>query len=154
MSNLIKKTYNQLIAARKEDINFWILFSFLPTFIIARLLVYNAPTLFINIRGTHIHHMAWGIFLLAISGFLAQNFHQRKLRIIIAIFYGIGLALSFDEFGMWLRLKDAYWIRQSYDAIVIISAILINVVYFENFWIKILRLKRFLKESKNSFIVK
>ncbi len=136
---VIKILYRELVVERKHDADFWILLSFLPTFIISRLLVHNFPELFINIRGTHIHHLAFGIIILAIAGYLAQNITNHRYRPYIAIFYGIGLALAFDEFGMWLRLTDDYWVRQSYDAVLIISVFLINAVYFASFWIRLIK---------------
>jgi hypothetical protein len=136
----IKQSYQVILVKPRKHINFWILFSFLPTFLISRMMVYIAPDLFVNFRGVHIHHLTYGIFILAISGFLSQNLEDPKWRVPIAIIYGIGLALSFDEFGMWLRLQDSYWIRQSYDAVLIILSLLINIVYFSNFWLRILSL--------------
>ncbi|MBI5221852.1 MAG: hypothetical protein HY979_03535, partial [Candidatus Magasanikbacteria bacterium] len=44
--------------------------------------------------------------------------------------YGIGLGLTFDEFGMWVRLADTYWVRQSYDAIIVIFLVLLNIAYY------------------------
>ena len=35
-----------------------------------------------------------------------------------------GLALTFDEFGMWLHLGGSYWQRASYDAVVTLAALL------------------------------
>jgi hypothetical protein len=46
----------------------------------------------------------------------------------------VGLGLTFDEFGMWLRLQDDYWSRLSYDAIIVISLFFINIVYFYSSW--------------------
>lgn len=135
--NFIKRTYQDVLVKPRKHINFWILSSFLPTFIISRMMVYLAPGLFINISGAHIHHLTYGIFLLAIAGFLSQNLENPKWRTKIAILYGTGLALSFDEFGMWLRLQDSYWVRQSYDAMLIILSLLINIVYFSSFWLKL-----------------
>jgi hypothetical protein len=40
------------------------------------------------------------------------------------VLYAIGLALTFDEFGMWLHLGGPYWQRASYDAVVVIAAAL------------------------------
>src|SRR5207245_1997469 len=34
------------------------------------------------------------------------------------------LALTFDEFGMWLHLGGPYWQRASFDAIIVIAALL------------------------------
>jgi len=41
-----------------------------------------------------------------------------------AILYGVGLALTFDEFGMWLHLNTDYWQRASFDAVVAIGSLL------------------------------
>ena len=42
----------------------------------------------------------------------------------MAVAYGVGLALTFDEFGMWLHLGGGYWQRASFDAVVVIAALL------------------------------
>jgi hypothetical protein len=34
----------------------------------------------------------------------------------------LGLALTFDEFGMWLHLDDVYWQRASFDAVMVVGA--------------------------------
>jgi hypothetical protein len=34
----------------------------------------------------------------------------------------LALALTFDEFGMWLHLGGDYWQRASFDAVVAIAA--------------------------------
>lgn len=145
--DLIRKSYQDILVKPRKHINFWILSSFLPTFLTSRLMVYIAPGLFINVRGTHIHHLTYGIFLLTIAGFLSQNIESPKWKTKIAILYGIGLALSFDEFGMWLRLQDNYFLRQSYDAILIILSLLINIVYFSSFWLRIIFLPQKLKNK-------
>jgi hypothetical protein len=38
--------------------------------------------------------------------------------------YGVGLALTFDEFGMWIHLGGPYWQRASYDAVVVVASVL------------------------------
>jgi hypothetical protein len=48
---------------------------------------------------------------------------------VMAVFYGLGLALSFDEFGMWVRLTDHYNIDQSEDVMVGILVFLVFLVY-------------------------
>ncbi|MEI6221362.1 MAG: hypothetical protein WCP97_01215 [bacterium] len=139
LGRIIPSTYNVLISKRKKKTTFWVLASFLPTFVFTRLLVYTQPWLFVMIRGTHIHHFTWGIIILAISGYLALLNHEPRFQARIALLYGCGLALAFDEFGMWLQLRDDYWVRQSYDAITIITAFLVAIVYFSDFWLKLFR---------------
>ena len=103
-----------------------VLTAFLLTFIAARLLVIlimarKIPDLFLHVGGTHVHHLNYGIFLLAgVGGFLL--FRPQGHRRLLAMLYGIGLALTFDEFGIWLRLGGSYWQRASWDAVCVIAA--------------------------------
>ena len=113
--------------------------TFLPTFIIARIVVYVGVPIFVFVRGTHIHHLTYGIILLAITGYLALTVQKPRRRLWVAGLYGVGLALAFDEFGMWLSLRDDYWVRWSYDVVLIIIALLINAVYFSDFWLRVLK---------------
>lgn len=117
--------------------SFLILLSFLGTFIIARFYALIAAPVFIY-RDVHVHHLNYGIAFLSLSGFLSFYLSNSKWRNKIIVFYGIGLGLTFDEFAMWLRLEDHYWMRSSYDAIIIISAILMNIVFFSDFWQRML----------------
>lgn len=121
-----------------QKVSFLILLSFLFAFVVARIYaLVTAPIL--EIKGIHIHHLNFGISLLAISGLLGFYFSDSKWRKKIIVFYGIGLGLTFDEFGMWLHLEDQYWMRTSYDAIIIISLILLNAIFFGERWIKIFK---------------
>jgi hypothetical protein len=135
--------YEKFIKRQKEGIPFIIFSFFLATFIDSRIYVYLAikglvPESFSkNVRGVHVHHFAYGIFLNTIVGFLAltlPNHHLERWKICLAVLFGIGLGWTFDEFGMWLRLQDEYWIRLSYDAVIIIVLIFINIIYLGSFW--------------------
>jgi len=81
------------------------------------------PDLYLYVGGTHIHHLNLGILLLATVGawLLLKQPSGRKLTI-AAVLYGIGMGLTFDEFGIWLRLDDIYWQRASWDAVIVIAA--------------------------------
>lgn len=137
MINFLRAAYRELIVERERETTFWVLTAFLPTFLIIRVLVYLKPTLFVNVNGTHVHHLTWGILILAISGYLALTLQSRRYQPGVAALYGFGLALAFDEFGMWLLLRDDYWVRQSYDAVFLILALLINTVSFGDFWLRL-----------------
>ena len=108
----------------------WTLTAFVLTFLLARLLVLlimtrRMPDLFLHVGQTHVHHLNYGIFLLsALGGWLLFAPPQGRRRIHAAVLYGLGLGLTFDEFGMWLHLGGSYWQRASYDAVVIIAALL------------------------------
>ncbi len=108
-----------------------VLFSFLLTFISSRVMVYlimarKMPDLYLHLGGNHIHHLNYGIFLLvAVGGFLLFGDPTGRALKISAVAYGIGLALTFDEFGMWVRLDGStYWQRASLDAVGVLGAVL------------------------------
>ena len=85
----------------------------------------RAPDLYVHVGGTHVHHLNYGIFLLAgTGGYLLFRRPQGRLLSATSVAYGIGLALTFDEFGMWLHLGGGYWQRASFDAVVVVAALL------------------------------
>jgi hypothetical protein len=112
-----------------------VLVAFLLTFILARLVVYlvilrKIPDIFLHIGGTHIHHLNYGIFILsAVGAYLLFKRPVGKELTISACLYGIGLALTFDEFGMWLHLGGSYWQRASWDAVIVLAAVLALVAF-------------------------
>src|SRR5207237_1443675 len=70
---------------------------------------------------TSLHQLNYGIFLLAgVGAYLL--FSSGPAVPGAAVVYGIGLGLTFDEFGMWLHLNGDYWQRASFDAIVVLAA--------------------------------
>ncbi|HEU4725902.1 MAG TPA: hypothetical protein VFU59_11500 [Candidatus Eisenbacteria bacterium] len=107
-----------------------VLVSFLLTFVAARLFVFVMaagwfPDIHMGWGETHVHHLVLGIVLLAAVGasLLLLGLGEQGLRTAASL-YGIGLALTFDEFGMWLHLEDIYWQRASFDAVIVIAAFL------------------------------
>ncbi len=114
--------------------------AFFITFLGVRLLVHAirsnvGPFGFVMMRGHHIHHLVWGILLLLAVGYgeLAEVgtgsspssiFFNR----LISIGFGVGAALTLDEFALWLNLSaDAYWTRsgrESIDAVILFGALL------------------------------
>ena len=129
--------YRNMIVKRHMEINFWILYMFIFGFVGARLVVRYLPEAALVINGVHIHHFAYAFMILAIVGLAGLNDWHKKYPRIIGGLYGLSLGIAFDEFGMWIHLTDDYWVRQSYDAIMVIGAILISMVYFASFWRKL-----------------
>jgi hypothetical protein len=112
-----------------------VLYSFLLTFISARVLILLImarwiPDIYVHVSGTHVHHLNVGIVLLAAVGALLL-FRRPAGRALsaVAVLYGVGLGLTFDEFGMWLHLGGSYWQRASFDAIVVVAALLALIAY-------------------------
>jgi len=104
-----------------------ILTAFLFTFMAARIFVFlivsrRIPDFYLHLGGTHIHHLNYGIFLLSgVGAYLLLSRPSEKGLSWATVLYGIGLALTFDEFGMWLHLGGSYWQRASFDAVVVIA---------------------------------
>jgi hypothetical protein len=81
----------------------------------------------VQVGGTHIHHLVWGILILLIAGYVGvavappTPWHE-----IVAVLFGIGTGLTLDEFALWLNLKDVYWTQQgrrSIDAVIVAGAV-------------------------------
>lgn len=113
---------------------FLVLVSFLITFGIVRAITHlQRAGLLPNQHGAlHIHHLVPGIFLLLISGYIGISFWTNaRLRSLTAILFGVGAALTIDEFALWLYLQDVYWEKQGRDSVdaFIIIAVLLGIGY-------------------------
>lgn len=114
--------------------------SFLITFAGVRLLVHRIVNHqghfeWVVVRGHHIHHLVWGILILLLVGYgwlLDLGRSHSPLSIffsrLMSVGYGVGAALTLDEFALWLDLEpDAYWSSQgrlSIDAVILFGAVL------------------------------
>jgi hypothetical protein len=109
---------------------------FLLTFIAARVLVIlimarKMPDLFLHMGGTHVHHLNYGIFLLCtVAGVMLFFQLSDRERWWCAVAYGFSLALTFDEFGMWLHLGGGYWQRASYDGVIVVASLFGMLAFF------------------------
>src|SRR6516164_468025 len=114
--------------------------SFLITFagvrLIVSLVIHNhGPFDWVMVRGHHIHHLVWGIMILLLVGYgwlLDLGRSHSPLSIffsrLMSVSYGVGAALTLDEFALWLNLDPSdYWSREgrlSVDAVILFGAIL------------------------------
>ena len=86
----------------------------------------------LSIGGRHLHHMVFGIGGLLAVGYLwllliGTQRHPSLSSRATAGLYGVGSALTLDEFALWLNLQDVYWAkqgRQSIDAVAVFGALL------------------------------
>jgi hypothetical protein len=115
-------------------------FSFLITFAGVRILVHRIVShqghlQWVYVHGVHIHHLVWGILILLAVGYgwlMDIGRSNTPLSIfysrLMAVSYGVGAALTLDEFAIWLSLEpDAYWSREgrlSIDAVVLFGSLL------------------------------
>jgi hypothetical protein len=142
----VQSAYETHIQAAGKELDFLILLAFLVAFGFIRTSAYMIraqvswwPGNVETKGGTHIHHMVWGILLLLSMGYLGltQDFGTPWLEL-VAIGFGIGMGLTLDEFALWLNLKDVYWSekgRQSIDAVLVATAMLLIALIGLQFWI-------------------
>jgi hypothetical protein len=109
---------------------FLILIAFLITFALTRLYTRLARG-----RGwgsghageIHIHHIVIGMLFILFSGWAALALDPGDPWVeILAVFFGIGAALTLDEFALLLHMKDVYWMkegRSSVDAVILAALI-------------------------------
>jgi hypothetical protein len=80
--------------------------------------------------GLHIHHLVWGILILILVGYvwlIEQGVGSNWIASATALLFGVGAALTLDEFALWLNLQDVYWTgagRESIDAVIIFISLL------------------------------
>jgi hypothetical protein len=114
--------------------------SFLITFAGVRILVHRIAShegrmQWVTVHGMHIHHLVWGILILLLVGYgwlLDLGWSNSPESIffgrLMAVSYGVGAALTLDEFALWLSMSpDAYWTREgrlSIDAVILFGSIL------------------------------
>src|SRR3989338_538871 len=100
---------------------FPIAFAFLLTFMIARIMNTLAPDFWlVNLAVGHVHHFAYGIFVLALSGYFALIFNGPRGKYLVALLHGLGLGLTFDEYWFWIKLSESNLDRWSYDGLLIV----------------------------------
>jgi hypothetical protein len=71
----------------------------------------------VTASGLHVHHLFWGILMLMVTGFVALATRDPTWHLRIAVVFGIALALTLDEFAMWLRLDDVYWSPEGLESL-------------------------------------
>ena len=114
--------------------------SFLITFTGVRILVHRIAShegrmQWVTVHGMHIHHLVWGILILLLVGYgwllevgMSNSPESIFFGRLMAVSYGVGAALTLDEFALWLSLSpDAYWTREgrlSIDAVILFGSLL------------------------------
>jgi hypothetical protein len=66
----------------------------------------------VRVGGRHIHHFVPGILTAFAAGAVALMTDDPKLEEKLAIPFGAGIGLTFDESALLLDLRDVYWTRE------------------------------------------
>src|SRR6266446_9593584 len=113
--------------------------SFFLTFATVRGMVFairhNIPPFhYVYVEGRHIHHLVFGILTLLLVGYgwlcevgSGSDSSSILASRVMALLYGLGAALTLDEFALWLNLKDVYFVREgrsSIDAVILFGSLL------------------------------
>jgi hypothetical protein len=119
---------DDMFADERQRVGLFLLAAFLVTFALTRLWVrlQRSTTWMpssVKSGELHVHHLVFGIVLALLAGFLSFVLDLSSPWLeVAAVGFGIGAALTLDEFALWLHLDDVYWAEQgrsSVDATVI-----------------------------------
>jgi hypothetical protein len=96
----------------------------------------------LSVGGRHLHHLVFGIGGLLTVGYLwlvlvGTEGRPAAASRATAALYGVGSALTLDEFALWLNLQDVYWAKQgreSIDAVAVFGGLLSIGVWGGPFW--------------------
>jgi hypothetical protein len=102
---------------RHETVLFNLLTGFVLAFALIRLSTAGIrggwwPAANVRLRGRHIHHFVPGILIAFGSGAAALLTDNTRLEQSLAVPFGAGIGLTFDEAALLLDLRDVYWTRE------------------------------------------
>jgi len=103
--------------SRTEKVLFNMLTGFVFAFALIRLSTAGIrsgwwPAGNVRLGGHHIHHFVPGILIAFGSGAFGLLTRSEKLERRLAIPFGAGIGLTFDEAALLLDLRDVYWTRE------------------------------------------
>src|SRR5438128_4813775 len=102
------------------------IFAFVLTVVLARFVSLFWPRFHVDVYpGLRTHHYVYGIFLLAIAGYLALLFKDPRATPWISLVYGLGLGLTFDEFGFWVNLNGGRGVRWNTHGLLMIAILFV-----------------------------
>ena len=147
--------YRELVLSRKRDVAFITLFSLIVCLAVARGLIYLARQADFDLKNLLTGTLIGGVVLLAIAGYGALVFYKPRARRIIAVLFGMALALLFEQPSVWLTF-DIFYVDvftpdadlvfdvevlyergegQSY--LIIALALLLQAVYLRHFYFRV-----------------
>lgn len=112
---------------RGEAVLFNILSGFLGGFALMRLSTHGIrsgwwPAGNVRVGGRHIHHFVPGILIAFASGAAALLTQSEAAEKTLAVPFGAGVGLTFDEAALLLDLRDVYWTREGILSVQVSSA--------------------------------
>jgi hypothetical protein len=123
------------IFSGRRELVAWMVLAFLTTFLVTRFVTHairagRGPFRDASVGGVHLHHELYGIFLLLGAG--TAEFTYRPVGnwgAVLAVLFGVGAALTLDEFALWLHLEDVYWSREGRSSVdAVLLALVVGVL--------------------------
>jgi hypothetical protein len=104
-------------APKGEAILFNILSGFTGSFALMRLSTWGIrsgwwPTGNVRVGGRHVHHFVPGILTAFVAGGAGLITASERLEQLLAVPFGAGIGMTFDEAALLLELDDVYWSRE------------------------------------------
>ena len=137
---LLRRVYHRKLAESRRERLFLASTGYFTSALVVRGITlaihYNiGPFHDVSMHGRHIHHLVWGILVLLVVGYgwlLQAGTGAARSNVWAAramcMGYGVGAALTLDEFALWLDLEpNAYWSRSgrlSIDAVIFFGSLL------------------------------
>ncbi len=145
-----RSLFHRLVVQKGAEPPFWMLVGFLGSLGGARLVVHLIlkygleKQLFKLVPGNdpnpmHIHHFNYGLFLIGGVGLVALFPVARRFLRGLALVFGIGAGLVFDEFALFWNLNPEYSQELSVIAAGLAVAVLLQLTYFRSFWTAVVR---------------
>ncbi len=101
---------------RAETVLFNMLSGFIGAFALVRLSTYGIRVGWwpgnVSVKGRHIHHFVPGILIAFGTGAAALLSADEEAELALAVPFGAGIGLTFDEAALLLDLRDVYWTRE------------------------------------------
>ena len=146
----VEALFRRLVVEQGAEPPFWMLVGFLGALAGARLVVFLIlkykleKQLFALVAGTdpnpmHIHHFNYGLVLVGVAGLAALFPSGRRTLRFLALLFGMGCGLIFDEFALFWNLNPDYAQGLSVLSAAIAAIALVQLTYFRRFWGAIVR---------------
>lgn len=156
LRNVILGIYRELVLSRKRDVAFITLFSLIASLGAVRGLIYLARLADMNLKALLSGSLVAAVILLAVSGYGALVFYKPRARRVIAILFGIALALLLEQPSVWLTF-DIFYVdvftpdtnltfdvevlyerSEGHSYLIIALALLLQAVYLRHFYFRVI----------------
>ncbi|MET0750969.1 MAG: hypothetical protein ABWZ43_07890 [Solirubrobacterales bacterium] len=104
-------------ASKQETILFNLLGGFVGSFALMRFSTWGIrsgwwPAGNVSLGGRHVHHFIPGILIAFLAGGAGLSTKSDRLEQLLAVPFGAGIGMTFDESALLLELDDVYWSRE------------------------------------------